>query len=333
MPILSSEVHALQKGLSFRLPFTPIYEVGSIALVDSTPSSYYYDGVDTIYIHTTNSDNPETNGFNYEIIQRDFNTYNDPDLTKKEVRLSIRNLQFMYGTSGFLAIGFQYMERRKCTSLACLGVGAFRDDTGWIVSYNDEAGFCDNDGFNGHFSSYTGGTSSSDNRSHSPQAIYYDLWTHDNFDDGISHHENANGSVIGGLIEYNGDGGWKIATDANFSGYNIISRRNGQTVSVGGSEGNGFASVNPTTNPYRNGCKLLLFNCLAENNNSGYAGLGVNNIVEMVNCISRNNTNELYADTGVVISRNTLATNASPSNLKVELNGGTVEVINDTLLL
>lgn len=327
--------HPLQKGLSNRLPFTMIEAVADIATVNSTPGSYYYDTAnDEIYIHTTNSDNPNTNGFSYEVNQRAYNTYNAHD-EKQRTNITMHNLQFMFGTNGLVSEGFNKVERYNCVSLANSSAGAFRDDAGtFIVSYYDEAGSCDNDGVNGHFATYTGYNSLTDHRSMQPTAIYYEPWCHDNHDDGMSHHENHNVKVIGGLFEYNGDGGIRASNDANYMVNNLTSRYNGWDISnTAGAGGEGLAVVNPTLNPNRNGCKMIAFNCFLHNNNCGVSAISqADNVIELIDCTLRNNNKEIYVSSGKVISRNTKATNADPTKLKVVDGSGSIVVENDTLL-
>src|SRR5699024_9373624 len=50
-----------QKNNKYRLPFTVIKEVGSISECQANPGSFYYDE-DKLYLHTSNSDNPNSNG-------------------------------------------------------------------------------------------------------------------------------------------------------------------------------------------------------------------------------------------------------------------------------
>jgi len=56
--------------------------------------------------------------------------------------------------------------------------------------------------------------------------------------------------------------------------------------------------------------------------------------MEIINCVSRNNTKELFVNNGAtIVSRNTLATNSDSLKLKViSTSGGTIQILNDTLL-
>ena len=330
-PILDDEKHPLQKGLSYRLPFTEIVPKTSIAEVEAQAGTFYHDTVNgKLYLHASNSTNPKTNGFSYENAVRGFNTTPSAQ-TNKIINLSLSGLQFMYSTGGLSSVGFNTVRRENITVIGTIDYGCFRDDTSNIIAYNDEGAFCNGDGINGHFSSWGNYQSLTDHRSMQPVNVYYDCWMHDNWDDGISHHENHRYIIYGMLSEYNGDGGVRGSNDSNGTIYNGYSRKNGQTDPSGGE---GFSVVNPTINVNRNGCKLLLFNCFAEGNQRGYSSISDDrNVIELINCISRNNLiAELNAGSGKVISRNTLATNATPSKLKVTGGTGVITIKNDTLL-
>jgi hypothetical protein len=328
-PISNDERHPLQKSLSNRLPYSLINAVADIATVNTTPASYYYDEVnDEIYIHTSDSDNPNTNGFSYELPQRVINTSNTSD-NEKATNLKFKNIQFMFASIGLVIQGFGFVERYNCVSLGHSGAGGFRDDNAkLIIAYYDEAGGCDNDGINGHFDSFPNYDTLTDNRSMQPNVIYIEPWCHDNYDDGLSHHENHNVRVEGGLCEYNDDGGIRGSNDANYIVLNYYGRKNGLVSGLG----EGLAAVNPTLNPNRNGVRILAFNCLLEDNEIGVSAISQSdNSVELINCIVRNNNIELKADYGKIISRNTKYSNTS-GNIKVETNGGSIDIKNDSIL-
>lgn len=328
-PILDDERHPLQKGASFRLPFSTFTEVGSIALTDATAGKFFHDTVaGVLYIHTTDSSNPETNGCTYEIMTRNFNT-SLPAKTKKKVEVGFYGLQFYFGISGLRFLGYSAVRRENVTVMAVNG-DAIVDDCSNVIAYNDEAAYANNDGINGHFSSWPGFSALTDHRSMQPVCIYFDPWTHDNFDDGMSHHENHRVVVHGILAEYNDDGGIRASNDANYTVYAGYSRKNGLVTG----EGEGFAVVNPTVNPNRNGCKMTLFSCFSEGNSRGYASISDSrNLIELINCVGRNNTvAELFCSAGKIISRNTLATNSNPTKLKSISGSGQIQILNDSIV-
>src|SRR5690606_6466679 len=157
--------HPLQRSLTHRLPFTPIYAVSDIDTVDSTPGTYCeIDGV--LYIHTDDSDHQQSNGYSYDTITcQAANTFKDPPVTSKCVNLTMENIQFFYNPPGLVIVGFEKFVGINLVSLAGLGSGRIRPDTGITTLINCEAGFGDVDGFNGHFNRFTGYDSLDDNRS------------------------------------------------------------------------------------------------------------------------------------------------------------------------
>lgn len=330
MPINNSEVSPLQKSLSYRLPFTSLTKKTSINDVENTPCSFALIS-NVLYIHPSDSSDPNTNGFKYEVIQRDLNTIksaNNNELTN----IYLENIQFFYGKTALRFIGFNSVTRLNITSLANLDAGAIRDDTCNVYAINDEAGFCDGDGVNGHYYANTSYNTLTNHRAMQPTAIYYNAWCHDCYDDGLSHHENHRVTLYGGLFEYNGDGGVRASNDANYDIYNATARGNGFRSDR--SIGEGFGVVNPILNPNRNACKMNLYNCISYGNMVGYGAMGSGNILNIYNCTSRNNTNaELYADTNSKInSFNNKATNTNSFKIKVTASGGVINIINDNLI-
>ena len=330
MPILSNEIHPLQKSLSYRLPFTPLIKKTTIADVEANAGSFaHINGV--LYIHPNNSTNPNTNAFGYEIIQRDLNSIKSA-VNNELTNIYLENLQFMFGKTALRFIGFNYVNRKNISVLANLDAGAIRDDTCNVYSINDEAAFCDSDGINGHFLSYPNYDKLTNNRSMSPTAIYVNPWCHDNYDDGLSHHENHRVTVYGGLFEYNGDGGIRASNDSNYDIHDAHARHNG--LRTDRSIGEGFGVVNPILNPNRNKCKMNLYNCITEYNRAGVGGMGSGNIVNAYNCISRNNIDgELYAHSSSIInSYNTLGYNTDANKIKVNISNGIINIFNSELI-
>lgn len=333
--ILPEDYHPLQKNLTHRLPFTPIVAVASPAAVDTTPGSYCVDeGV--LYLHPSDSDDPETNGYSYEVIARAANSYNDPATTTKKVRLNLKGLQFYFTTQGLILRGNAINHLQDVVSLATPGAGAIRPHSGANFLLDCEAGFCDGDSFNGHFSAYTGYASLSDNRSNYPTTLYDGCWGHDSFDDGESSHEQHNVRMARTLLEFNGDSGCRPSNDATYYVTDSIFRHNGWQVGHGGTpgKGEGFSAVNPTINPARLGCRALLFNCLSYGNNTGYGVISQDeNRVELFNCVSRDNAvAEYYAGAGTLTLHNCRGSNADPAKIKVVEGTGAITVHNDDLV-
>ena len=326
---LIADQHPLQKSTNYRLPFSVLVEKNNLSDVEDNPGTFFHDSENSkIYIHPSDSSDPTDNGYSYEVSIRNANTYPVPK-TKKLLNISLEGLQFYFLNQGLTFRGFNLVTRKNITVMGVCGDGAFMDDTSNIVSSNDEAAFCNGDGINGHFGFFAGYDTLTDHRSMQPMAIYNDPWCHDNYDDGMSHHENHRVIVNGGLIEHNDDGGIRASNDSNYTVYNCTSRNNGLVTNLG----EGFSVVNSLINNNRNGCKMTLFNCHSEGNAIGYASISSNNNqLEIINCISRNNGVELKCTHGKIISRNSIATNSNPSNIKVTTGSGTIVVHNDSLI-
>lgn len=326
--IVDGERVSLQRGLAYRLPFTAILPVASIALVDSTPNSYFHDlSANKVYIHNIDSSNPSTSGFSYEIIRRP--AINSAYLATNTAKLTMQNINFRY-TTNLVLRQFKFVERYFCSSIATLGDGAFVDNTQSVFSYNDETAYANGDGINGHMTAVSGYTTL-DQREGVQNGIYFNSWCHDNFDDGLSFHERANTTVQGGLFEYNGDGGIRQSNDAIMRVYNALSRRNGWDLSSG-TKGSGFDMVNlPSAN--RLSGRLELFNCISENNRRGIGLSTGNGILNAYSCITRNNTEaEYFAESGALNAYDCGVTNSDPLKRKVISGSGVINVLNSSVL-
>lgn len=338
--ITAAERHPLQKGLTHRLPYTLIFAqtagadlTSTLTAMDAVPGRYYVSG-GKMYLHAGNSSNPASNGYSYEYIVRAWNNSPSASIVYNKAELIMKKIQFLYGTNGFLGRGFSRITRYSCTALAAINSGCWQDDACTVISYKDEAGGSDNDGFNGHYSAYSD-YATQDIRAGNEHSIYFDPWSHDNYDDGISHHERHEVTIYGGLTEYNGDSGCRPSTGANWRIYNLYARKNGWEVGSSSAliGGEGIAPVNPVLDG-RNSTSCIAFNCISEGNNVGYGLLSDStNRLILVQCISRNNISaELSASQGTIISKNCLVTNVDPLKLKVMASGGTITIENDTLL-
>lgn len=336
--IITDNPHPLQRNLTHRLPFTPIEPRASLAEVEAEAGTYYHDGAD-IYLHASNSSNPNTNGFSYEVIVREANTFVDIDDQKESVDLKLQGIQFVFN-GGFVADGFNKMTRYNCSCLASHGNGAFMNNTGYIETWFEEAAFCEIDGENSHFNVYSNFITGSDNRANYPTVAHNYLWTHDNGDDGESSHENHNVVMNNCLMEWNGDSGSRPASDATYNYNNCHARKNGWEISnfwtnEVTSGGEGFAGVGVRQNTNRQGNRITINNCISEENSIGYASEdSANCFVEVVNSTSRNNVSaEFLANNGAnLLVRNCRATNSNTAKLKVTTTGGVITVINDDIL-
>lgn len=335
-PILPAERHPLQRNLTHRLPFTPITQVASLDICDGTPGTYIVSE-GTLYIHTSDSDNPASNGFSYENIARSANTSNVPNTTTKQVSLMLKNLLFRFSTAGLVLRGFAETRLSNISALATTSAGSICPDSGMNELFNCEAGFSNGDSFNGHFSAYGGFADLLNNRTNFPTTKYEACWGHDSFDDGESSHEHHNVIMDKMLLEYNGDSGCRPSNDATYMVSHSVFRYNGWEVGYGGvaSKGEGFSVVNPTSGGSRIGCRARLIGCLSYGNNTGYGNItSQDNWIELENCTSRDNfMAEYYSGAGEMVVRNSRATNADPAKLKVTSGTGVITVKNDPLLV
>lgn len=328
MAINLSDIDALQRGLSHRLPFSVIHPVESIGAVDASPASYFIE-LGILYMHTGNSSSPATNGFLYENIVRPGTITFTPTPTRMP-NLYLKNIQFLY----HMGVGFRGLNtvtRHMCTSLASSAAGGFMDDTAFTISYKDESGFCDGDGINGHYTKMPDYTNK-DQREGVQNGYYIDPWCHDNLDDGLSFHERSDITIQGGLFEYNGDGGVRQSNDALFRIYSAKARGNGWDMS-GGTRGSGFDTVNTPSANRRIG-SMTLYDCISEINRNGIAVISGDAITNAYNCTARNNTEaEFRAESGILNANNCRATNPDTAKLKVVSGTGVINVINDEILI
>lgn len=338
-PIEERHYNPLQRNLSYRLPFTAILPKTSLSEVDANAGTYFIsDG--KLYLHTSNSDDPNTNGFSYKRTTGAANTYVKADIQTEHINLTMFGLRFMYWNIGFVANGFARNIRYNCSSFATVGNGCFQNDSGYVETHFEEVAFGNIDGENSHFArAFTDYASMPDNRVHSPFVVHNFLWAHDCGDDGESSHEQHIVTMNNCLLEYNGDSGSRASNDATYTYNNCLARKNGWEVTANGTNiapergGEGFAAVNPVLNPNRKGCRVVYNNCISEENNVGFASQGATNIIILNGCYSRNNNTELFAWSSKVTLRNVLATNSNPSSIKVVYSGGTFDVQNDLLVV
>lgn len=193
--------------------------------------------------------------------------------------------------------GFAKAKVTDCKSSCVFGSGAFTyDNTPSCEFIRCEAAMCFNgyngDGFNAHTS----------NKKHTT-ATFIDCWSHDNNDDGFSDHERCESTIIGGLYEYNGKGGIVPSYGAHCTCYNVYSRNNyagfyctgPATTAEGGKYtqmycSNCIAEANNrggTKTGFRvdgNGNTMMLVDCIAIDNETGFATGTSNNYGRLINC-------------------------------------------------
>lgn len=320
LPILEDERHSAQKGLSHRLPFTGINQNLTATLADLSANGGWYVEGGYMYLKTSDGTSPTTNGFSYQFIAR--STFTDSATLDY---LYLKGVSFRLTTPVRFAASF--VERYNCSILACTGDG-FVNDTKNLRAFFDECAYCGNDGANGHFNAATDWQNLPLRNSGNIVEHYYG-WYHDNFDDGLSYHEAGHTYILGGLFEYNGDGGVRPSNTCSAEIHNAYARRNGTNIASGGSvKGSGFDVVNAAlAGDTRNGNNVILYNCVSENNVRGYATISGNSRITLVNCIAKDNTYaDFNAETGTLIAKNCRVSNIDPSKIKVITGTGEIDI-------
>jgi hypothetical protein len=338
--VTSTDFHALQKGLAYRLPYTKIPAVASgaslaatLTMMDGVPGRHYFSG-GKIYIHASASTSPLTNGFDYHIPVRPSNTPPSASNVNAKADLYMENIQFWFSTAGHQASGFRLVERQNCSVFGVVDAnGGWRDDAATVISYKDEAAGCSNDGFNQHFDAYQFDYSTQDVRRGVGVAFYFDPWAHDNMDDGMSCHARGEVSVYGGLSESNGDGGFVPANGGAYRVYNAMSRNN--QLAADASQA-GFGTANSSAGTGRNHTSLLAVNCISIGDKIGFQNNSESgSIVELWNPIAREASlfNYRVQTSGAIMNvNNGKSTNTNSARHKSIISGGVMNIVSDPAL-
>ena len=208
-----------------------------------------------------------------------------------------------------------------------------RGDRAHGIEIRNEAWATGNDGFNYHQ------TLSLDPDYEDGQYFIVDPYTHDNWDDGMSHHERCQATILGGLFEYNGGSGLIPANGAHVSATGAHARKNVGALGVAGlgtgtatGKNAGFAVANATgTDEGGVSTDLALYNCISEDNDRNvYANGDAKNFIRMyggyvgtattAKVAAANNAKVYLKDVGEYGTGTTKATAA----------GGTITVENTT---
>ena len=316
--ISNNERHPLQRGLTHRLPFTPIYESSettlSEALADiSANGGWYIDGT-TIYMKNSDGSNPNTNGYSYKLPRVNFSS-SMPDVTSAHMV----NISWRYGFRTNFKV--PYLERRNCSLIGSYGDG-FKDDCYAVSAYMDEVCFCNNDGIQGHGTVTTDWQTLSV-RAYTPSCEYIDCWCHDNFDDGLSFHEASKISIRGGLFEHNWDGGIRMSNTNASVVTGAYARYNGEALS-GAFTGSGFDAVNANfSNEQRTGVTCVFQNCISEGNKYGFAcdTSARYAFVDVINCTSMNNLTAEFYNAAATAVLNVLNSDCTPLDMSKIVSG------------
>lgn len=335
LSILNAERHSLQKGVINRLPFTHLVEktfVTSLAItltqLDLEPSKFYYDeAADIIYIHATGSTNPITNGFSYEVPSR---VLTQRPSSTSTAQIEIENLAFFYSNSTGLNVGTSGTNiRRNVRVIGCDDDGIV-DDANFVIAWNDEIADA-RDGVNGHFNTIPN-WDTKPVRFGRGLHVYYGQWSHDNTDDGNSHHERGEVQTYGCLFEYNKKSGIAPSNSCQWTDHNSVMRKNKGNASFG----EGVEVINSLIGADTSfGVVFTGFGTICEGNRIGFnSRSAANNRIILYDAVSRNNDDAEYrAEIGSIIANNCKVTNVDPLKFKVTASGGVITVINDITLL
>lgn len=253
--ILTSEQHGLHRGQAYRLPYSEMFEAATRAELDTVGGRgkwFWESGV--LYLADFDGGNAILQQFEARARVTFTNSASGA--------LRFTRLAFNFSTGDGLQMrGNAAVQREDCRAFGNYRNG-FSDDCNTIVAYRDEVGGNGNDGINGTVPTYVG----LPDRTAIGSAVYFDPWCHDNGDDGISHHYRGEGSLYGGLYEYNTKAGIVHVNGACFTVYNGLARRqaNGMYVDNIGDD--------------RASAVLQLHNCISEDNERNYRASGASRI-------------------------------------------------------
>ncbi|EHK9084575.1 DUF1565 domain-containing protein [Vibrio parahaemolyticus] len=320
----------LQRGRTHRLPSFRLKPFNSLDELDAgTPGGWLYDsGQEVLYITTPNGDDPNTH------------EYYRPDAAlisggQKSAHLQVDGIESWYGPINFRGLG-SYLAR-DIRVLGSRSDGLKRDGAKG-VEYHIETAAADNDGANSHNTNVDIAGLPLGEVPPASHVVSFDMWCHDNWDDGDSLHERCEGEYHGGLWEWNGDRGVATAYGAHVSLYSGVARdngKNGQSSSDSSTSGEGFGSLG-SANPDEGGVgtQMMCFGCESYRNNVNYSAYG-NKCTLIVNqSISRDGRVAGYASVGPgskLIAKNCFDSGSTIP--KLEENGGSIDVINTDLLV
>jgi len=233
-----AERHALHLGETHRSPVTRLRPVADLAACDATPSSHYYAG-GVLYFHAPGSSDPTTSGKEYYVPLNQTSWYRTSGIaTEQGGRIGyveVRGIQVWYAYEGFQMGGVSSYKLINCTAVGCAGRGFDAlGASGEEVNCRSIA--CGEDGF-----AYAAADGSPGVLYQDPRTLCINPYAAMNGDDGWSSHIRCNAVIIGGLSEYNDDGGFIPVLGAEVVAYGSHARKNGQRAGINGAIGEGFS--------------------------------------------------------------------------------------------
>lgn len=327
--ISASERHPLQRGRQYRMRSTKVEYVATLAalLAATSPCWTLDDG--KLYVRVVAGSDTSANPIYMP------SDYGNAIITGNYC-VTLSNIETWFGriyVGGWAQSsegnGDYLFEAKDCAVRCCTGSGGWQIDDG--VSVHLER--CEvegvtmigstGDGFNLHPQS--GGT-----RPFAKDSTHtlIDCWAHDMRDDGYSDHGRSEGTIIGGLFEYNGKGGIAPATGSHDTVYNATCRNNYYgIITGGGAAGDGGI-----------GTQTTCFGCISIGNLYNYACLGstvaMQDKLELHNCISRTAKSGgagIYAKNPCEVIVRDCTDSGSPVAKKTESNG-VITIDNGTVI-
>jgi len=319
----------LQRGRTHRLPSFRLKPFNSLDELDAgAPGGWLYDsGQEVLYITTPNGDDPNTH------------EYYRPDAElisggQKSAHLQVDGIESWYGPISFRGLG-SYLAR-DIRVLGSRSDGLKRDGAKGM-EYHVETAAADNDGANSHNTNVNIPDLPSGEVPPASHVVSFDMWCHDNWDDGDSLHERCEGEYHGGLWEWNGDRGVATSYGAHVSVYSGIARdngNNGQSSGDSSTSGEGFGSLGTAALEEGGvGTQMICFSCESYRNNVNYSAYGNKCTLTVNQSISRDARVAGYAAVGSgskLIAKNCFDSGSLVP--KLEEGGGSIDVINADLL-
>ena len=271
----------IQNGRQYRLPFTRIFPVATLAEVDTNPQPAWYWSSGILYFSVPSGADP--NGGVY--IQPPTASPFNGALTFGNESLRVVGIDTYYWARGFGANNFVSAELIDCRAFGAGTNGFATDDSGYVRMTRCEAGGNGNDGCGGH-------QTLASTALRGCQYVGDACWYHDNWDDGESFHEGWNATDYGTVVEYNGDRGIVTADGGQSQHFDCHSRKNNQIPLNGpgftaNDGGWGFCAAG-TSGDGGIGTQIALWNCISEGNPVNYGAASADNSLVAYNCLSIN---------------------------------------------
>lgn len=284
----ASDRHPRQRGLSYRQPITELNEIAAsseyssnslndnLALLATMTCGFFIQN-GTIYIKKVSAQSA------VKYVSKVM--FTSP---KADCDLNMVGISFVYPSAG-VTFSCRKVTRQHCSLMATQGNG-WMDESAETITWYDESALCGIDGINGHY-----GNTDVDKRVAAQNCVYMFPWCHDNHDDGLSHHEMGNVTIIGGLFEYNGDNGWAGSNTCQCMCINCVAQGNGTKngIDTGGVQGVGFEVINNGADG-RLGARNMCFNCISKRNLYGFTTYSSGNTAELHNCLAIDNSQYNY---------------------------------------